>query len=206
MKRFLILFTTFLLLSKLIVAIPVDKEQTISLSGKDDHNIGEEVNSSNNTIPPVNTTKYKKQMKKKIENLEKLGVQPKIAKEIYLKHLSNQMLRWREKNPEKAKKIGKTYSIKHREDINNRKRIRYKDKWSKDSIFVENRKKEQKEQGKNTIEGRFQAKIRNNIKQGLSESEAKEEAQKYMNDMKEKTRLRAQKRRQNIKNAKTGSK
>lgn len=147
-------------------------------------------------------SRYQKRIKNKIEELGKVGVEPKIAKQVYMKHLSNSLRTWRENNPERAKQVNDRYFSKNKESINAKRRLQYHEKKMANPDHFKTRHKRQKELGLNTYHGRYEARLRNNFKKGMSETEAKKAAQTYIDEHISKVRLRLKLRRQRMEKTK----
>ncbi|PWN37614.1 uncharacterized protein FA14DRAFT_176903 [Meira miltonrushii] len=146
---------------------------------------------TNQSTPEKRPNNYQKRKDSKIAKLEKLGVETNVAKTMVMKYLSGYHSKWTKKNKEKELTV-KRESYHRRYNIikdkaNERRKERYHERKATEPNFLQSRRK--------TTQDRFEATVRSNLKKGMTQTQAKEEAGKYIDTYRMKSRQSLRQRR-----------
>lgn len=150
-------------------------------------------------IPHVEpkTTKYAQKKRNKIAELVKEGVHPEEAERRFLDKQSSYQRHWTGKNIEKSRSYNrKSWSKSTPEQKEKRrdyKRKLYHVRKAVDEAFFDGQVKKAQKPRVQTYEHQHENRIKVNMNKGMSQADAKEAADTYIENVKMKNRLRAKK-------------
>lgn len=143
---------------------------------------------------------YQEKKQEKIARLEKVGVETEVAKKVVGQYYSNLQKNWKLKNEKRYKEIKrnsyhKRYDIR-KDNLNQRRKERYRERKATEPEFINQMRNRN---NVNTIQERHDARVRSNVKKGMSEEKAVQEAEKYITGFREKSSQRLKDRRNAMK-------
>ncbi|PWN37613.1 uncharacterized protein FA14DRAFT_152978 [Meira miltonrushii] len=140
-------------------------------------------------------TEYQRRKQNKVAKLEKVGVDENVAKIVVNQNFSRIHRKWMKENKEKGKKLNReSYYRRYniiKDKLNERRKERYRERKATEPNFAESRRM--------TKQDRYEANIRANLKKGMTQTEATEKANIYMETYRMKCRQSNQKHRQDKK-------